>query len=71
MPNEDTEMINRKIVSAYLSGYNSIHIRSDKQQLSSKQRHEMKDFVRRMLVGTEIVTDTSVPVDAAGSFKLP
>jgi phosphate uptake regulator len=56
---DDTEMINRKIVSAYLSGYNSIHVKSDKQQLSSRQRHDMKAFVRRMLVGTEIVTDTS------------
>ncbi len=58
--NDDTEMINRKIVSAYLSGYNSIHIKSDKQSLSSNQRHDVKAFVRRMLVGTEIVTDTSV-----------
>jgi phosphate uptake regulator len=58
-PNEDTEMITRKIVSAYLAGYNWIQIRTDKQQLSAKQRHEMKNFVRRMLVGTEIVTDTS------------
>ncbi len=57
---DDTEMINRKIVSAYLSGYNSIHIKSDKQPLSSSQRHDVKAFVRRMLVGTEIVTDTSV-----------
>ncbi len=58
-PNDDTDMIVRKIVSAYLAGYNSIHIKSDKQQLSTKQRHDMKIFVRRMLVGTEIVTDTS------------
>lgn len=57
--NEDTETITRKIVSAYLSGYNSIQIRADKQQLSAWQRHEMKNFVRRMLVGTEIVTDTA------------
>ena len=56
---EDTEMITRKIVSAYLAGYNSIQIRTDKQQLTTRQRHEMKNFVRRMLVGTEIVTDTS------------
>ena len=46
-------------MSAYLAGYNSIHIKADKQQLSTKQRHDMKNFVRRMLVGTEIVTDTS------------
>jgi len=58
-PKDDTEMIARKIVSAYLAGYNSIHIKSDKQQLSTKQRHDMKTFVRGMLVGTEIVTDGS------------
>lgn len=57
--NDDPDMIVRKIVSAYLAGYNSIYIKPDKQQLSTKQRHDMKIFVRRMLVGTEIVTDTS------------
>lgn len=59
IPNESTDVIIRKVVSAYLAGYNSIHIRSDKQPLSIKQRHELKNFVRRMLVGTEIVTDNS------------
>jgi phosphate uptake regulator len=58
-PKDDTEMIARKIVSAYLAGYNSIRIKADKQQLSAKQRHDMKTFVRGMLVGTEIVTDGS------------
>ena len=58
-PNEDTEVIKRKIVSLYLAGYYSIYIRTDKQQFSAKQRHEIKNFVRRMLVGTEIVMDTS------------
>lgn len=57
--NEDTDLITRKVVSAYLAGYNSIHIKPEKQLLSTKQRHEIKLFVRRMLVGTEIVTDTS------------
>ena len=57
--NENTETTIRKIVAAYLAGYNSIHIKSDKQQLSSKQRHDIKNFVRHMLVGTEILTDTS------------
>jgi len=57
--NDDTDMITRKIVSAYLAGYNSIHIKPVKQQLSTQQRHNIKLFVRRMLVGTEIVTDTS------------
>jgi len=56
---DGTEMIARKIVSAYLAGYNSIHVKTDMQQLSAKQRHDMKILVRSMLVGTEIVTDTS------------
>lgn len=57
--NENTETTTRKIVAAYLGGYNSIHIKPDNQQLSGKQRHDIKTFVRRKLVGTEIVTDTS------------
>jgi len=59
VPCIDRDVILRKIVSAYLAGYNSIHIKTEKQPLSSQLRHEMKSFVRRMLVGTEIVTDTS------------
>jgi phosphate uptake regulator len=49
----------RKTVSAYLVGYNIIHIKAESQkQLSIKQRHEIKSFSRNMLVGTEIVIDT-------------
>ena len=55
---EDTEAILRKIISLYLAGYNSIVIKAEKQ-LSIKQRHEIKAFARRLLVGTEIVVDTS------------
>lgn len=58
-PNDDTDMIVRKIISAYLVGYNWIQVKADKQQLSARQRHDIKTFVRHMLVGTEIVTDTS------------
>jgi len=50
----------RKAVSAYLVGYNIIHIKGESQkQLSTKQRREMKSFSRNMLVGTEIVIDTT------------
>jgi phosphate uptake regulator len=49
----------RKAVSAYLVGYNIIHIKGDSQKpLSTKQRREIKSFSRNMLVGTEIVIDT-------------
>jgi phosphate uptake regulator len=56
---DSPDAIIRKTVSAYLVGYNMIHIKAESQkQLSTKQRHDVKDFSRHMLVGTEIVTDT-------------
>jgi phosphate uptake regulator len=59
MSKDHPDSVIRKTVSAYLVGYNLIHIKSDGQkQLSAKQRHEVKNFSRNMLVGTEIVTDT-------------
>jgi phosphate uptake regulator len=58
-PKDSPDSIIRKTVSTYLVGYNMIHIKAESQkQLSGKQRHEVKDFSRQMLVGTEIVTDT-------------
>jgi phosphate uptake regulator len=58
-PSDSTETLTRKIIAVYLAGHNAIYIKYEKQPLSAKQRHEIKNFVRRMLVGTEIVTDTS------------
>lgn len=57
---EPSNTIIRKIVSAYLVGYNMLHIRAiGQKQLSAKQRSDLKNFSRQMLVGTEIVTDTT------------
>jgi phosphate uptake regulator len=56
---DNPDAVIRKIVSAYLVGYNMIHIRVEKQQqLSSKQRDKIRNFARQLLVGTEILTDT-------------
>ena len=58
-PKDPPELIIRKTVSTYLVGYNMIRLKAEKQnQLSTKQRHELKNFSRHMLVGTEIVIDT-------------
>jgi len=58
-PKDSPELVIRKTVSTYLVGYNMIRIKAEKQkQLSTKQRHELKNFSRHMLVGTEIVIDT-------------
>jgi phosphate uptake regulator len=58
-PKDHPDAVIRKTVSAYLVGYNLIHIKAESQkQLSAKQRYEVKNFSRNMLVGTEIVIDT-------------
>lgn len=58
-PNENPSAVIREIVATYLVGYNLIHVKGKKQQnLSSRQRNATKNFVRRLLVGTEIVIDT-------------
>ena len=49
----------RKAISAYLEGYNNLHIKSQGQQaISSRMRNHLKHFARNYLVGTEIVIDT-------------
>jgi phosphate uptake regulator len=59
-PKDSPDLLIRKVVSTYLMGYDLIRIEAENQrQLSSKQRCEIKDFSRRMLVGTEIVKDTA------------
>jgi len=56
---DEPDAIIRKLVSTYLVGYNLIHVKMQSQEpLSSSQRNALKDFARRYLVGTEIVTDT-------------
>jgi phosphate uptake regulator len=53
------DAIMRTAISAYLSGYNILHIKAQGQKtLSSKTRNHLKNFARNYLVGTEIVIDT-------------
>jgi len=57
--NDNPDAIMRTAISAYLTGYNVLHIRSQGQKiLSSKLRNHLKQFARHYLVGTEIVIDT-------------
>jgi phosphate uptake regulator len=56
---ENPEAVMRAAISAYLNGYNILHIRAPGQKvLSSKLRNHLKNFARHYLVGTEIVIDT-------------
>jgi phosphate uptake regulator len=57
--NDNADAIMRTAISAYLTGYNVLHIKPQSQQtLSTRLRNHMKNFARNYLVGTEIVTDT-------------
>lgn len=56
-PEDTPDSIVRRVVSAYLMGYNIIQLRSSQQRLDSSQRFTVKDFTRKKLVGTEILAD--------------
>lgn len=56
---DNPDAIMRTAISAYLVGYNILHIRAPNQKvLSAKVRNHLKNFARHYLVGTEIVIDT-------------
>jgi len=57
--NDLPDAVMRKAISAYLDGFNILHIKTPgQQQLSAKLRNHLKNFARNYLVGTEIVIDT-------------
>jgi phosphate uptake regulator len=57
--NDNPDAVMRTAISAYLDGFNILHIRAQGQRvLSSKLRNHLKNFARHYLVGTEIVIDT-------------
>ncbi len=56
---DNSAAIVRTAISAYLDGYNIIHVKPQNQQiLSTRLRNHLKSFARNYLVGTEIVIDT-------------
>jgi phosphate uptake regulator len=59
VPEDDPASIVRKVVSAYLTGYNIIQLKSSFKRIDSIHRFKVKDFTRRKLVGTEILSDLS------------
>ncbi len=52
------ESLVRRVVSSYLTGYNIIQVKNPEKRIDLKQRYAVKEFVRRKLVGTEILSDT-------------
>jgi phosphate uptake regulator len=54
---EKPESVVRRLVSSYVNGYNIIQIRSTEKRIDLESRFAIKDFVRKKLVGTEILSD--------------
>ncbi|HIH88065.1 TPA: phosphate uptake regulator PhoU, partial [Candidatus Bathyarchaeota archaeon] len=54
---EKPESVVRRLVSSYINGYNIMQVRSTEKRIDLETRFAIKDFVRKKLVGTEILSD--------------
>ncbi len=58
-PEEDTTAIVRKLISLYFLGFKIINVKPKTGRLKPAQRTAIKDAVKRMLMGTEIISDST------------
>ena len=58
-PEEDTTAIVRKLISLYFLGFKIINVKPKAGRLKPAQRTAIKDAVKRMLMGTEIISDST------------
>jgi len=56
---DDTTSIVRKLISLYFLGFKTINVRPKVGQLKPAQRTAVKGAVRRMLMGSEIISDST------------
>ena len=56
---EKPDSIVRKLISLYFLGFKTINLKSKKGRLNPTQKHATKEAVKRMLMGSEIISDSS------------
>jgi len=56
---EDASSIVRKLISLYFLGFKTINVKPKNGRLSPNQRNTVKGAVKRMLMGSEIISDSS------------
>jgi len=56
---DETSSIVRKLISLYFLGYKTINVKPKNGRLSPIQRNTIKEAVKRMLMGSEIISDSS------------
>lgn len=56
---EETSAVVRKLISLYLLGFKTINIKPKKGRLDPQQRTMVKDAAKRILMGAEIISDST------------
>jgi len=68
---EGVTSVQRKVISIYLLGYNIIHLKSKTGRINPAQRDAVREVIRRNLVGTEIIADSSDAITIQVLLTLP
>ena len=58
-PDDESSAIVRKLVSLYFLGFKTINVKPKLGRLKPSQRFAVKDAVKRVLMGTEIIADST------------
>ena len=58
-PEDDTASIVRKLISLYFLGFKTINVKPRAGRLKPAQKTAVKEAVKRMLMGTEIISDST------------
>jgi len=58
-PDDDNATTVRKLISLYFLGFKTINVKPKTGTLKPQQRMSVKDAVKKMLMGTEIISDSS------------
>jgi phosphate uptake regulator len=69
--NLDLEALSRRIVSLYLTGFNYVRIKTTEARFGLAQSDFIRDFARRNLVGTEVVTESPKEVELQVLISYP
>jgi phosphate uptake regulator len=69
--NLDLEALSRRIVSLYLTGFNFIRIKTTEARFGLAQSDFIRDFARRNLVGTEVVTESPNEIELQVLISYP
>jgi phosphate uptake regulator len=58
-PEDDNEIIVRRLISLYFLGFRTINVNPKTGRFKPAQRAAVKDAVKKMLMGTEIISDST------------